>query len=58
MVVIEHLGLPGIDMGVLQDDSHTPNAPEAIRRRALGAGQAPPDLPVEQDVSGPAQGRQ
>ena len=28
------------------------------RRRPLRAGQAPPDLPVEQDVSGPAQGRQ
>ena len=40
MVVIEHLGLPGIDVGVLQDDSHTPNAPEAIRRRALGAALA------------------
>jgi hypothetical protein len=40
MVVIEHLGLPGIDVGVLQDDSHTLNAPEAIRRRALGAALA------------------
>ena len=28
------------------------------RRRALGAGQAPPDLPVEQDVAGPAGGGQ
>ena len=28
------------------------------RRRALGAGQAPPDLPVEQDVAGPARGGQ
>ena len=28
------------------------------RRRALGAGQAPPDLPVEQDVTGPAGGGQ
>jgi len=28
------------------------------RRRALGAGQAPSDLPVEQDVAGPARGRQ
>ncbi len=40
MVVIEHLGLPGIDVGVLQDDSHTPDAPEALRRRALGAALA------------------
>ena len=28
------------------------------RRRALGAGQASPDLPVEQDVAGPASGGQ
>ena len=28
------------------------------RRRPLRAGQAPPDLPVEQDVAGPARGRQ
>ena len=28
------------------------------RRRALGAGQAPSDLPVEQDVAGPARGGQ
>jgi len=28
------------------------------RGRALRAGQAPPDLPVEQDVAGPARGRQ
>ena len=28
------------------------------RRRALGTGQAPPDLPVEQDVAGPARGGQ
>jgi DME family drug/metabolite transporter len=28
------------------------------RRRALGAGQAPPDLPVQQDVAGPARGGQ
>ena len=36
LVVVENLGLPAIDEGVLQDDSHTPNAAEAIRRRALG----------------------
>ena len=28
------------------------------RRRTLGAGQAPPDLPVEQDIAGPAGGGQ
>ena len=40
MVVLEHLGLPAIDEGVLQDDSHRPNSTEAIRRRALGAALA------------------
>src|SRR6187397_384410 len=40
LVVIEHLGLPAIDGGVLQDDSHAPNTAEAIRRRALGAALA------------------
>jgi serine protease len=37
LVVIEHLGLPAIDRGVSQDDSHTPDAAEAISRRAIGA---------------------
>jgi len=40
LTVVEHLGLPAIDEGVLQDDSHAPNTPEAIRRRALGAALA------------------
>ena len=40
MVVIENLGLPAIDEGVVQDDSHAPNTAEAIRRRALGAALA------------------
>ena len=41
LVVIENLGLPAIDEGVVQDDSHTPNTDEAIRRRALGAASPP-----------------
>ena len=40
LVVLEDLGLPAIDAGVLQDDSHRPNSAEAIRRRALGAALA------------------
>jgi serine protease len=40
LVVIENLGLPAIDNGVVQDDSHAPNTAEAIRRRALGAALA------------------
>jgi len=40
LVVLENLGLPAIDEGVLQDDSHAPNTAEAIRRRALGAALA------------------
>src|SRR5687767_12546142 len=40
LVVIENLGLPAIDTGVVQDESHAPNTAEAIRRRALGAALA------------------
>jgi len=40
LVVIENLGLPAIDEGVVEDDSHAPNTAEAIRRRALGAALA------------------
>ena len=40
LVIVEHLGLPGIDQGVLQDDSHAGNTAEATQRRALGAALA------------------
>src|SRR4051812_31080448 len=33
--VLEHVGLPAIDRGVIRDESHTPASPEAIRRAAL-----------------------
>ena len=48
----------------MPDQDHDPGRHEDQRgqgrggRRPLGAGQAPPDLPVEQDVAGPARGRQ
>src|SRR5258708_39974764 len=35
LVIQEHLGLPAIDEGLLQDDSHTPSSVEARRRAAL-----------------------
>jgi len=35
LVIQEHLGLPGIDEGLIQDDSHTPSSPETRRRAAF-----------------------
>ena len=37
MVIQEHLGLPGIDEGLIQDDSHTPASPETRRRAEVRA---------------------
>lgn len=34
-VVLEHVGLPAVDEGVLPDESHAPMAPEALRRAAM-----------------------
>jgi len=33
--ILENVGLPAVDEGLLQDDSHTPVAPEARQRAAL-----------------------
>ena len=35
LIVAEHVGLPAIDEGVIQEESHAPDAPEAIKRAAL-----------------------
>jgi serine protease len=32
--ILEHVGLPAIDEGLLQDDSHTPSSPETRQRAA------------------------
>lgn len=33
--VLEHVGLPAVDEGVIHDETHAPGTPEALRRTAL-----------------------
>ncbi len=33
--ILEHVGLPAIDEGMIADESHTPASPEALKRAAL-----------------------
>jgi serine protease len=33
--ILEHVGLPAIDEGMIADESHTPSSPETLRRAAL-----------------------
>src|SRR5438093_5632078 len=33
--ILEHVGLPAIDEGMIVDESHTPSSPETLRRAAL-----------------------
>jgi serine protease len=35
--ILEHVGLPAIDEGLIADESHTPSSPETLRRAALRA---------------------
>src|SRR5262245_12027142 len=36
-LILEGVGLPAVDVGLMQDESHSPDAPEATRRLALRA---------------------
>jgi serine protease len=36
-IVLEHVGLPAVDEGVMPDETHSPSAPEARRRAAVRA---------------------
>src|SRR5947209_4260949 len=40
LVILENVGLPAIDRGVIPDESHTPDSPESLRRRSIQSGSA------------------
>lgn len=40
-VVLEHVGLPAVDEGVIVDETHTPGSPETRRRAAFRAAMQP-----------------
>src|SRR6266446_515995 len=35
LIVVDNVGLPGIDRGVVSGDSHAPDSLETLRRRAI-----------------------